>query len=93
MSLTMGAAKAKLAGAEDDSVSTVSAAAANALIRGARGNSGVILSLLFRGVSVGLKGCKTADASAFANAFLSGVEAAYKAVMKPTCSPCSSRPA
>ena len=84
MSLTMGAAKAKLAGAEDDSVSTVSAAAANALIRGARGNSGVILSLLFRGVSVGLKGCKTADASAFANAFLSGVEAAYKAVMKPT---------
>ena len=84
MSLTMGAAKAKLAGAEDDSVSAVSAAAANALIRGARGNSGVILSLLFRGVSVGLKGCKTADASAFANAFLSGVEAAYKAVMKPT---------
>ena len=56
MSLTMGAAKSKLSGTQDDSVSAVSAAAANALIRGARGNSGVILSLLFRGVSVGLKG-------------------------------------
>ncbi len=84
MSLTMGAAKSKLSGTQDDSVSAVSAAAANALIRGARGNSGVILSLLFRGVSVGLKGCRTADAITFANAFISGVEAAYKAVMKPT---------
>lgn len=84
MSLTMGTAKSKLAGSAESTVGDVAAAAANALIRGARGNSGVILSLLFRGISVGLKGCETADAQALARAFSCGVDAAYKAVMKPT---------
>ena len=56
---------------------------ASALLRGARGNSGVILSLLFRGLSKGLKGLETATAEDYAKAMTSGVEAAYKAVMKP----------
>ena len=56
---------------------------ASALLRGARGNSGVILSLLFRGISKGLKGCVTADGCAFAAAMQEGVGVAYNAVMKP----------
>ncbi len=84
MSLTMAAAKSALAENEYDSLEEVSAAAANSLIRGARGNSGVILSLLFRGISKGFKGKKEADALTFAYACNLGVEAAYKAVMKPT---------
>ena len=58
--------------------------AASALLRGARGNSGVITSLLFRGFSKGLKGVEEANGSDLANALTLGVEAAYKAVMKPT---------
>ncbi len=84
MSLTMAAAKTMLATNTDDSLEAVSAAVANSLIRGARGNSGVILSLLFRGISKGFKGLKEADAVSFAHACNLGVEAAYKAVMKPT---------
>lgn len=57
---------------------------ASALLRGARGNSGVILSLIFRGVSKGLKGLETADGVQLAKAFDLGRESAYKAVMKPT---------
>ena len=53
-------------------------------LRGARGNSGVILSLLFRGFSKGLKGRQEADGADLAAALTLGVEAAYKAVMKPT---------
>ena len=60
-----------------------SSVTASALLRGARGNSGVILSLLFRGLSKSLKGMETADAAAFAAAMQEGVAAAYKAVMKP----------
>ena len=56
---------------------------ASALLRGARGNSGVILSLLFRGFSKALKGKTEADGKDFAAALTAGVEAAYKAVMKP----------
>ena len=56
---------------------------ASALLRGARGNSGVILSLLFRGISKRLKGLDTAGAQEFAGAMQDGVDAAYKAVMKP----------
>ncbi len=52
--------------------------------RGARGNSGVILSLLFRGFSKGLKDKTTANGADIAEALASGVESAYKAVMKPT---------
>lgn len=54
------------------------------MLRGARGNSGVILSLLFRGFSKGLEGKEEADAKDIANALSMGVTAAYKAVMKPT---------
>lgn len=64
--------------------SGVAKTAASALLRGARGNSGVILSLLFRGFSKGLAGKKEADGADFAQALTMGVEAAYKAVMKPT---------
>ncbi len=84
MSLTMAAAKTYLASSKEESLDAISAGVANALIRGARGNSGVILSLLFRGISKGFKGMKEADAVSFAHACNLGVEAAYKAVMKPT---------
>ena len=85
MSLTMGAAAADLRRA-DDSILLGKAAqvTASALLRGARGNSGVITSLLFRGISKSLKDKAEADGVDFANALNEGVEAAYKAVMKPT---------
>ena len=83
MSLTMGAAAAELRKKRPQTVSAVADTAASALLRGARGNSGVILSLLFRGISKALKGLDTFDASDLAYAMGEGVEAAYKAVMKP----------
>ena len=58
--------------------------AASAMLRGARGNSGVITSLLFRGFSKALEGKKEADAADIVAALKKGVEGAYKAVMKPT---------
>lgn len=64
-------------------ISEVASVTASALLRGARGNSGVILSLLFRGISKGLSGLSEAGCEDFANALEYGVEAAYKAVMKP----------
>ena len=82
MSMTLSAALADLANVSE-SVGQVSGTAASALLRGARGNSGVILSLLFRGMSKALKGMDECDGVAFANALNEGVEAAYKAVMKP----------
>ena len=85
MSMTIGAAAREVARiSEDAGAGEVAAAVASALLRGARGNSGVILSLIFRGVSKGLKGCKQADGTALANALQIGVEMAYGAVMKPT---------
>jgi hypothetical protein len=85
MSLTMGAAASDLRKA-DDSITIGEAAkkTASALLRGARGNSGVITSLLFRGISKSLKDKTEADGYALAMALNDGVEAAYKAVMKPT---------
>ena len=81
MSMTIGAAAKEMAVLPDDcTIGDASARCASALLRGARGNSGVILSLIFRGFSKGFKGLETADSKAVANAF----EAAYKAVMKPT---------
>ena len=65
-------------------VSQVADITASALLRGARGNSGVILSLIFRGFSKGLAGKKTASCEDMAKALALGVDAAYKAVMKPT---------
>jgi len=85
MSMTISAAKSELERLDDNAtVDEVSKTAASALLRGARGNSGVILSLLFRGFSKGLAGKKSAAADDIANALTLGVEAAYKAVMKPT---------
>ncbi len=84
MSLTLGAARKAVLELDTDEVGAVANAAANALIRGARGNSGVILSLLFRGLAKGLKGMKTAQAKDYARAATLGCEGAYKAVMKPT---------
>ena len=86
MRLTMGAAATELRkapGTPDPTVSTTADRVASALLRGARGNSGVITSLLFRGLSKGLKKLETASAAEFANSLVMGVEAAYKAVMKP----------
>lgn len=85
MSMTIGAAAKEMAVLGDDcTVEEASSRCASALLRGARGNSGVILSLIFRGFSKALKGMDTADGKAVANAFRKGVDAAYKAVMKPT---------
>ncbi len=85
MSMTIGAAKRELELVPDTAtVAEVSQSAASALLRGARGNSGVILSLLFRGFAKGLAGKITAGPAELAHAFGLGVEAAYKAVMKPT---------
>ena len=85
MSMTISAAKRELERLDDDAtIEEVSKTAASALLRGARGNSGVILSLLFRGFSKGLAGKNTAAPADIANALSLGVEAAYKAVMKPT---------
>ena len=82
MSMTLNAANADL---RRGGVTLTKAAdlTASALLRGARGNSGVILSLLFRGFSKALKGKTEADGKDFAAALTAGVEAAYKAVMKP----------
>lgn len=84
MSLTLTNAISALREIDDNAdVSEVAAAAASAMLRGARGNSGVITSLLFRGFSKGLAGKKEAGCDDMANALEIGVEAAYKAVMKP----------
>lgn len=84
MSMTIAAAARELARLEEPTVTQTADTASAALLRGARGNSGVILSLLFRGFSKGLKGKSEADGRDLAAALGIGVEAAYKAVMKPT---------
>ncbi len=85
MSMTLNAAAAELRKLpETSTVTKVADTAASAMLRGARGNSGVILSLLFRGFSKRLKGAEACDGLLLAAALKAGVEAAYKAVMKPT---------
>ena len=85
MSMTIGAARRDLQALGDDcTVEKASSVAASSMLRGARGNSGVISSLLFRGFSKALVGKKEANAADVAKAFEMGVAAAYKAVMKPT---------
>ncbi len=83
MSMTINAAATDLRKLEDPSLEKAAAAAASAMLRGARGNSGVILSLLFRGISKKLKGNDDCDGVLWAAALQEGVDAAYKAVMKP----------
>ncbi len=84
MSMTISAASRELQVSNQTDIAGVSAKAAAALLRGARGNSGVILSLIFRGISNGFKGMDEADGKALARALELGKESAYKAVMKPT---------
>ena len=83
MSMTINAAAADLRRAEDPSLEKAAAISASAMLRGARGNSGVILSLLLRGISRKLKGAELCDGVLWAAALQEGVDAAYKAVMKP----------
>ena len=83
MSMTITAAATDLRKADDPDLGTAAKIAASAMLRGARGNSGVILSLLFRGISRKLKGCTDCDGVLWAQALQEGVDAAYKAVMKP----------
>jgi len=83
MSMTINAAASDLRKTEDPTLEKASAVTASAMLRGARGNSGVILSLLLRGISKKLKGAEIADGVLWADALQEGVDAAYKAVMKP----------
>jgi len=87
MSMTMSSATRELLkndNINNTNVGEIAHIAASALLHGARGNSGVILSLLFRGFSKGLEGKEQVNGDDLANALGLGVEAAYKAVMKPT---------
>ena len=83
MSMTINAAANDLRKLEDPSLEQAGKAAASAMLRGARGNSGVILSLLMRGISRKLKDTDICDGVLWAAALQEGVDAAYKAVMKP----------
>ena len=84
MSMTLNAAVADLRKADEPTLSKAADITASAMLRGARGNSGVILSLLFRGFSKTWKGKQEADGQLLAEALNIGVEAAYRAIMKPT---------
>lgn len=84
MSMTITAAAKALSESEGTSVAEVIKTAASAMLRGARGNSGVILSLLFKGISETLKESEEVDGILFADALALGVDYAYKAVMNPT---------
>lgn len=83
MSMTMGAAMEEMKRLNEPTLAKAADATASALLRGARGNSGVILSLLFRGMAKKLHEKSEADGRDFALALREGVETAYKAVMKP----------
>jgi len=83
MSMTINAAATDLRKLEDPTLDKAAAATSSATLRGARGNSGVILSLLFRGIAKKLKGAQDCDGVLWAAALQEGVDAAYKAVMKP----------
>ena len=83
MSLTIQTAAAELKKCEPATVGEAAKITASALLRGARGNSGVILSLLFRGLSKSVKGLEEMDGVQLAAAMSEGVTTAYGAVMKP----------
>lgn len=84
MSLTLQSAMKEIFTLNEYSVEKVAIAASNGSLMGARGNSGVILSQLFRGLANGLKGKEKVDAKVLAKAFKLASDTAYKAVMKPT---------
>ena len=83
MGLTMNKAATELRKKNFETIAAAADCVSSALLRGARGNSGVILSLLFRGIARRLKGTETAGPVEFSGALADGVDAAYKAVMKP----------
>ena len=83
MTLTIMAAANEVSGLTDDSMDTLAKAISSGSLRGARGNSGVILSQLLRGFTKGIRGYKELDVMIISNAFQKAVETAYKAVMKP----------
>ncbi len=83
MSMTMQSAMKELRNGTGDTVTEVADAVSLGALKGARGNSGVILSQLFRGFSRALKGEEEMNAAMFSDALMTGMEAAYKAVMKP----------
>ena len=83
MSMTINAAANELRKVEDPTLEKAAAVVSSATLRGARGNSGVILSLLFKGIAKKLKGADECDGVLWAAALQEGVDAAYKAVMKP----------
>lgn len=84
MSLTMNSAVKEINKSKELEVSAIADSVANGSLMGARGNSGVILSQIFRGFAKALKNVNEIDASALANALTEGSNTAYKAVMKPT---------
>lgn len=83
MSLTMQSAAKEVKGTQSDLLEDIANAAANGSLMGARGNSGVILSQLFRGFAKGVKGKSQLNTKDLAEALKSGADTAYKAVMKP----------
>src|SRR5574344_674905 len=83
MNLTMSSGLKEVANRTDKSISTIAKAFSRGLLMGARGNSGVILSQIFRGFSQGLNGKDEIDAIELSEAFNVGREVAYKAVMRP----------
>ncbi|MPQ42441.1 DAK2 domain-containing protein [Clostridium tarantellae] len=84
MSMTFRAAVKEIEGLNNTNIAEVSKKLAKGALMGARGNSGVILSQILRGISKGLEGKEEVSASEFAYALLEGSKAAYKAVMRPT---------
>lgn len=84
MSLTMQSAVREIKSARDSAVHTVADAASNGSLMGARGNSGVILSQIWRGFAKALKNQEGVDSKTLANALMEGSNTAYKAIMKPT---------
>ncbi len=83
MTLTIMAAAKEVAAIEEPTIENLSKAISSGSLRGARGNSGVILSQLFRGFTKEIKGSDAITTTVLANAFVRGTETAYKAVMKP----------
>lgn len=83
MKLTLNAGAKEISSIDSNSISEIAKKLSRGLLMGARGNSGVILSQLFRGFASGVEGHDVADATIFAKALKKGVETAYKAVMKP----------
>lgn len=84
MSMTFKAAVKEIENLNSESIGETSKKLAKGALMGARGNSGVILSQILRGISKGLEGKTSVNSVEFANAFVEGSKAAYKAVMKPT---------